>query len=322
MSKVLGINIGGTNCSVSLGEGDESGLVIIDKAEFSTSEHPLPEDTLGKLNALAYILKDGHKIDAVGISCGGPLNSKTGRILSPPNLPGWDDIAVCDFFKEKWDLPVFLQNDANAGAVAEWLYGAGRGAENFIFITFGTGLGAGLILNGKLYPGLSDMAGELGHWRMSPFGPVGYGKSGSFEGFCSGGGILQLTRERLLELRQLGLSHPLMDLDETLTTRDMFELADNGDALCLEIIDTVGEMFGRGLAILIDLLNPEIIVAGSIFTRRYDMLLPIVERVIESEALPISAKNCRILPSSLGEKIGDMAALATALYGIKYLNIN
>jgi len=320
MTKALGINIGGTTCSVSLGEGDENKLGIIDKVDFKTSEYPMPDDALFMLATQAEKLKGNHDVDAVGISCGGPLCSRTGRILSPPNLPGWDNVAICDFFRERWSLPVFLQNDANAGAVAEWLYGAGNGVENFIFITFGTGLGAGLILNGRLIPGSCDMAGELGHWRMSSFGPVGYGKSGSLEGFCSGGGIVQLTRQRLLEHEQLGLSHPLLSLGDDLTARDMFEHAENGDAFCLEIVSVVGEMFGRGLAMLIDLLNPEIIVAGSIFTKCYDMLIPIVKSAVDREALERSRQICRILPSLLGDKIGDMAALATALYGRKYSN--
>ncbi|MCL1896616.1 MAG: ROK family protein [Clostridiales bacterium] len=314
MKKVLGINIGGTTCSVSLGLGDENSLEILDKRSFPTYEYPLPEAALEKFAAESERIVGGRAISAVGISCGGPLDIESGVILSPPNLPGWDRVAVCGFFEEACNVPVFLQNDANAGAVAEWMYGAGRGAKNFIFLTFGTGLGAGLILNGRLYSGLQGMAGEIGHWRVSSFGPVGYGKAGSLEGFCSGGGIVQLAQEKLLKDSQLGFAHPLTGKEEGLTAKDVFESAREGDGLCLEVVKVVGETFGAGLAMLIDLLNPEAIVAGSIFSRGYDLLFPIVQRVVDEEALKTPAQNCRILPSALGEEIGEMSALATAMY--------
>ena len=128
-------------------------------------------------------------ISAIGISCGGPLNSKKGVILSPPNLPGWDNIEIVNIIKDRLDVPAKLQNDANACALAEWKYGAGRGSNNMIFLTFGTGFGAGLILDGRLYNGVNCMSGEIGHVRLTEYGPVGYGKAGSCEGYCSGGGI-------------------------------------------------------------------------------------------------------------------------------------
>ena len=112
--------------------------------------------------------------------------------MSPPNLPGWDNIDIVKQIKTHFGVPVHLQNDANACALAEWKFGAGRGTKNMVFLTFGTGLGAGLILDGKLYSGTNDNAAELGHIRLDRFGPVGFGKTGSFEGFCSGGGIAQL----------------------------------------------------------------------------------------------------------------------------------
>ena len=124
--------------------------------------------------------------DSIGISCGGPLDSRRGVIMGPPNLPGWDDVYIVRQIENHYGVQAHLQNDANACAVAEWKFGAGRGKQNVVFMTFGTGLGAGLILDGKLYSGTNDNAGELGHIRLDRFGPVGFGKAGSFEGFCSG----------------------------------------------------------------------------------------------------------------------------------------
>lgn len=313
MKKLLGVDIGGTKCSVVIGQGDRDTMTVLTKRTFSTNEYVTPERVLAKLCSETELLLEGKEADAIGISCGGPLDSKRGVILSPPNLPGWDEIAICDYFQSKFSIPTHLQNDANACAVAEWRYGAGRGCEDFIFLTFGTGLGAGLILNGKLYTGRQDMAGEVGHWRMHAYGPVGYGKIGSLEGFCSGGGLIQLAQQKLLELVQQGKEHPLKSPRDSLTAKDVFMLATQKDPLCLEVITEVGEMFGRGLAMLIDLLNPEVIVAGSVFTRNYDLLYPVAKRVIDREALAKSASSCRVLPSALGESIGDLAALATAL---------
>lgn len=147
------------------------------------------------------------EIAGIGISCGGPLDSRRGVILSPPNLPGWDEVPVKAYFERETGAPAMLRNDADACAVAEWRYGAGRGCRNMVFLTFGTGFGAGLILNGALYSGSCDMAGEIGHIRAPgdpAYRPVGYGKSGSFEGYCSGGGIAELGRAIALEAHPAG----------------------------------------------------------------------------------------------------------------------
>ena len=233
--------------------------------------------------------------------------------MSPPNLPDWDNVPITKMLNERFNVPVFLQNDADACALAEWKYGNGAGTDDFVFLTFGTGLGAGLIVNGHLLVGKCDNAGEVGHWRLEQFGPVGYGKAGSFEGFASGGGIAQLAQTKLAELTQSGRSHPLMTHPDGVTAKSVFALARENDPLCLEIIEIVGTYFGKGLAMIVDILNPEVIVAGSVFTRNYDLLHPIAKAVIDREALPASAVNCRLLPCKLDENIGDYAALTVAL---------
>lgn len=127
-----------------------------------------------------------------------------GIIESPPNLPGWDSVPITDLLQSHFHAPAFLKNDANACAAAEWKYGAGKGTQNMIFLTFGTGLGVGLILDGRLYEGTNGNAGEVGHIRLDHFDPAGYGKIGSFEGFCSGG-ISQLRHTLALEAMQRGI---------------------------------------------------------------------------------------------------------------------
>ena len=206
---LFGLDIGGTKCAVTLGQCSKEAIQILGKRRFETL--PSPYDTLQKmLSCIEALLKEHSLIPAdvaaAGISCGGPLDPERGVILSPPNLPGWDTIPVVEFFQSKTGIRCLLQNDANACAVAEWKLGAGRGFRNLIFLTFGTGLGAGLILDGRLYSGTNGNAGEAGHIRLSAHGPAGYGKVGSFEGFCSGKGIAQLGKTLALEALQKGIA--------------------------------------------------------------------------------------------------------------------
>lgn len=311
MGRFIGIDIGGTKCAVVT--GDENGN-ITGKIRFDT------KDCQGTINEIIEAVEKSGECDAIGISCGGPLDSEKGVIMSPPNLPGWDNIPVTDILREKFGVPVGLCNDANACAVAEWKFGAGVGTKNMIFLTFGTGLGAGLILGGRLYSGECDFAGEVGHVRLSDHGPVGYGKSGSFEGFCSGGGIAQLAQTMALELIQQGRKCSYCDSVDKLseiTAKTVAEKAYEGNEDAKNVYTVCGEMLGRGLSVLIDVLNPGMIVLGSIFARCEDLLTPSMQRVIEKECLSPAAKVCRIVPAKLGESIGDIAALSVAIEAMK-----
>ncbi len=255
------------------------------------------------------------QIKAIGISCGGPLDSASGVILSPPNLPGWDGIPITHYLSRRFNVPAAIQNDANACAMAEHRFGAGRGARNMIFLTFGTGMGAGLILNGEIYCGANGMAGEVGHMRLSSYGSVGYGKAGSFEGFCSGGGIAQLGCALALERIQRGEPAafcPDLQSLKKLDAKLIASAANSGDPVAAEVFRGCGKMLGRGLAVLIDILNPELIIIGSIFGRCEKLLRSAMERELEREALPRSRAVCRVVPAALGEALGDFAALAVA----------
>ncbi len=304
--KIIGIDIGGTKCAVVL--GNDSGE-ILKKEKFATTDR---DETIG--NIIDAVARMG-ECDAIGISCGGPLDSAKGVIKSPPNLPGWDNVEIVKMLRDRFSVPVFLKNDADACALAEWEYGAGKGTKNMIFLTFGTGLGAGMILNGKLYSGACDMAGEVGHIRLSDFGPVGYGKSGSFEGFCSGGGIAQLGQTVAKENSQMG--HPVSFAEGEITAKTIADAAIIGDENALAVYRQCGTMLGKGLSILIDILNPEMIVLGSIFQRSEELLRDEMTKVIEKETLALSRSVCRIVPAELGDSLGDVAALCVAVCGIK-----
>ena len=301
----IGIDIGGTKCAVVL--GDEKS--IRKKVAFPTT------DLKNTLDRIINAVEEIGIGDAIGISCGGPLDEEAGLILSPPNLPGWDRVPIKQLLSDRFGIPVFLCNDANACALAEWRYGAGKGTQNMIFLTFGTGLGAGLILDGHLYRGTNGMAGEVGHIRMCEKGPVGYGKVGSLEGFCSGGGIAGIARKFAQDAIRAGNPLPFCPTSDKLNIIDaktIAQYADAGEPTSLEIFRISAEMLGRGLAVLVDLLNPEVIVIGSIFQRAEKFFRKEMERYLQQEALPRSLSVCRVLPAELKDEIGDYAALAVA----------
>ena len=310
MNVSVGIDIGGTKCALSVGECSADAVKILHREEFPTNGLSWQEvlEEFGK-RIDAFLKSDEDvaslfSIANIGISCGGPLDSKTGVIMNPPNLPGWDDVPVVKFFADRFGVPVHLQNDANACACAEWKFGAGRGAKNMVFMTFGTGLGAGIIIDGKLYSGTNDNAGEIGHIRLSPTGPVGYNKEGSAEGFCSGAGMTKLA---FIRAREQGVTLP-----EDFSTKELFRRIDEGDAFCLSVFRESAAHLATILAYTIDILNPEVIVLGGVFMRQQNRFMEEILPIIAREALPFARKVCRITGAELSENIGDCAAAAVA----------
>ena len=300
MVKIIGVDIGGTKTAVTIGSANGD---IHKKQQFPTL-FPYTRTVDSICESIKSLLSDQDHtlIEAVGISCGGPLDSQNGLICSPPNLPGWDNVPIVKLIGDETGLPCFLENDANGCALAEWTWGAGKGTRNMIFLTFGTGLGAGLILNGELYKGTSGMAGEVGHIRLADEGPSGYGKKGSWEGFCSGGGLAR---------------HYYSLFGEEKSGREICSLARDGDQKALDVIDSSAGYLGMGISMLIDILNPEKIIIGSIFAREEELFRNIMNKVISREAISRSSEVCRIEPAALGESLGDLSALGIAVNGMK-----
>ncbi len=296
---LMGIDIGGTKTAISIGTvlGD-----ILDKKSFPTKRlySDVIKDIYGTIDTFKNKI-DINKLQAIGISCGGPLDSENGLIQSPPNLPSWDNIPIVKMLSDRYGVPTFLENDANACALAEWYWGNGKGSASLIFLTFGTGLGAGLILDNRLYRGSSGLAGEIGHWKIAEDGPECYAKRGSWEGFSSGCGISGLY------LGKTGIN---------LSAKEICTLATEKDRQALEIIKMSAHKLGLGLSYLVDLLNPEKIIIGSIFTRSEELFRGEVERVLKTECLTGTYQACEILPSKLDDNLGDMAALGIARDGL------
>ncbi len=302
---VIGVDIGGTKCAVTLAKPGDRAIEFLDKRMWETLEGTDANikmicDAIDEMVAIHNIQFE--EIRSIGISCGGPLDRESGVILSPPNLTGWEDVPIVDILCSRYGKDTVLEHDANACALAEWWYGAARGLKNVVFLTFGTGMGAGLILDGKLYAGTCSMAGEVGHLRVAEDGPVGFGKAGSFEGYCSGGGIA-----RLAELKGY----------EGVSAKDIAVAAKKGEAWAKEIYDVSAKYLGRGLSMIIDMLNPEMIVIGSVYARSEELFQEQMKKEIGKEAVGYSANVCRIAPAALGDALGDYAAVCAAINGRK-----
>lgn len=283
-SLYVGVDIGGTKTSVCVGDAQAK---ILERARLTTAEFTSPEKVLDEVVRVA----SGWPLDRVvqvGVSCAGPLDADRGIVLSPPNLPGWDDVPVCGILQERLGKPVRLENDANAAALAEWQFGAGRGTQDMVFLTCSTGLGGGIIANGRLLRGHTGLAGEVGHLRLTDDGPRAYDKAGSLEGWASGSGLAQQAGQ---------------------PAEDVGRAALDGAPWAIALVGKAGEMLGRGLAILCDVLDPEVIVCGTLALRLGDLYLEPARRVLAREAL----RPCRVVPAALGDDLPEKAALAVAL---------
>lgn len=312
-----GVDIGGTKTAVVLSRNPPD---ILCRSEFPTI--PLR----GSKIAIDQIVATLHKmildldtspssLKGIGVTCGGPLNPHTGVIQAPPNLPTWIDVPIVKILENAFDCSVILENDANGGALAEHRYGAGMGAHHMVFLTMGTGLGGGIIIQDKLYRGANNMAGEIGHVRLTRGGPIGYNKVGSVEGWASGAGLAQIAERELERARLRKRNSLLLELPRghPVTAKDVGLAAQEGDLVARRIVEICGKKLGLGLAVLVDVLNPQRIVIGGLATRLGDLLLEPARSSMRKEALKPAREACSIVPALLGERIGDVAALCVAM---------
>jgi glucokinase len=301
---ILGLDFGGSKTALVL---ETSSAQVVARNEIST---PVTVDFETAMKDICLAIDEFHQQlcnagflapRVISISIGGPLNIEEGILYSPPHLTAWGQAPLKQYLHGRFQLPVFFEHDGNAGALAEFYFGAGRGYRNLIFLTMGTGLGAGLILNGTIYHGATDSAGEVGHIRLSEEGPMEYGKIGSWEAFASGAGIQKLAY----------LRNP-QEFPSSTTTSEIIQRALAGDPAVLELIHEVGTWMGKGLAILVDLLNPEVIIIGTLGILLGDLVLVPAREVLKKEALPISNRACKILPAQLGSSLMDVGSLMAA----------
>jgi len=314
----IGVDVGGTKTAIVLSANPPT---VLGRTEFATlpakgADRALTLAKEGIRHLLARQTLELSAIKRIGVSCGGPLDRIRGIIQSPPNLPTWDNVPVKAIMEREFGAECQVENDANAGAVAEHRFGAGQGTQNMVFLTMGTGLGAGIITDGRLYHGSNDLAGEVGHIRLTRTGPVGHNKAGSAEGWASGGGIAHWAAQavaRATKNKQKTVLTKLLQSGKGLTARDVGLAAQKGDRVALGILRATGRRLGEVLAILVDLLNPERIVIGGLAMRLGDLLLEPARSVMRREALAPALVDCEVVPAALDERIGDVAALCVAM---------
>jgi len=301
MTLLLGIDIGGTKSAAVIGDADGN---VLARASALTPQGSWQEAYARLLGLVQEVCRThGTALTdcvAVGVSCGGPLDSRTGIVHAPPNLPHWVDVPLKSLLETDLGLPATIENDVNATALAEHRWGAGQGCLDMVFLTMGTGIGAGLILDGALYRGRRDLAGEIGHATIYPGGvPCLCGKRGCLEAMASGTSIGRMGRERFGE--------------ENLTAHDVCARARLGDPIVLSVIADASLAMGIGLANLLQTLNLERIVLGTLAVHAADLLLEPIRAATEAYCWPRVWDGVSIVPAALGDAAQDKAALAAAL---------
>lgn len=317
---VIGMDIGGTKLAVVA--SDLQGH-ILRKIKRPTEAHKGPDHVIGKLFDMTYELMKTAKIEAgqlvgIGVSCGGPLDTRTGIVYSPPNLPGWDAIPLKGRIEEEFGMPAIIENDANAGALAEWMFGAGRGYSYVVYMTMGTGIGGGIVINGEIYHGANDTAGEVGHQILIPDGPLcGCGKRGCLEALCSGPSIARRAREAVRENPETLILKLAGGEIEDIRSEHVVEAARQQDPLAMRLMEETAFYMGWGIANMVNILNPEVVIIGTIAVAAGDLLLEPIRRNVRRMAMERAASIVRILPAQLGEYVGDLAAVALVINSMK-----
>lgn len=315
MSKVvIGVDLGGTK--INTGIVDENGKVLKSvKAPTLAKEGPYP--VIDRIKKSIYdVLEEANMklgdVGGIGIISPGPIDSDKGLVINPSNLPGWDHIPLVNLLKEEFNLPVMLDNDANAAALAEFLFGAGRGLKNFVYITVSTGIGGGVIINGKLYRGTNSNAAEVGHMTIDYKGPkCNCGNIGCFEVFASGTAIARLAREAVQKGRSTLIKE--MARDNEITAQHVFEAALAKDAVALELIDNEAFFLGVGISNIITFANPERIAIGGGVSKQWDMFYDKMMDTVRERTLKPMIEVCQIVKSELKDDIGILGAAAIIL---------
>jgi glucokinase len=251
---------------------------------------------------------------AVGICSPGPCDIDAGVLSSAPNLPGWRDVPICRYVEERLGVPARLENDANAAALGEHVYGAGRGCRHLIYITVSTGIGGGLIIDGRLYRGATGVAGELGHMTIEPDGPLcGCGNRGCLEALASGTAIAARGEELVAQ----GGSARLAQEEGELTAETVSCAADQGDIACQGIIRRAGYYLGVGLASYVNIFNPEVIIIGGGLTKAGELLLGPARAEMAARAMREALKAVQLKPAELGDYAGVMGMVALLREGCR-----
>jgi len=308
---VLAIDLGGTKIIAALISSD--GQMIARQYNLAQA-YEGPESVIGRMFTAADTLLNKEnlspsELNSISIAAAGVIDLETGVITLSPSLPGWHDIPLRDIFRDKYNINILLNNDANAAALGEYHYGAGKGTKNMIYVTVSTGIGGGIILDGKLYSGSSGGAGEIGHTTVAPDGPqCNCGNTGCLEAVASGLSIAGEAKRRLSQGENSSLIKMMKGKIENITAEEVALAAEQGDSLSLDVIGRAADYLGIAVANLVNIFNPDVIVIGGGLAKMGELLFGPVRQVVKERGLRLLTEAVRIVPPELGDDAGVFGA--------------
>lgn len=302
MTTLLGLNIGGTTCSAAIADPDGS---ITHRQDWPAHADGGPDEMIRQIvdSAKRLMRESNTTPHVVGVAIGGPLDADRGVILGPPNLPGWDDVPLRDRLQDALGLPVRVEHDAAACALAEYHWGAGRGADRLAYLTCGTGFGVGLVIDGRPYYGARGTPPEIGYLDYRAEGPIAFGKPGCFEAFASASALQRLAAWQF----------PGRWATQPPTPSQVSAMASEGDLDALAILTLNAQAVGSSVALLVNLLGPDTILLGSAARYLGPSWVDQVRRTAEDEAGPWTRGHFTIAPAQLADRLQDLSAVAAAL---------
>ncbi|ADU28573.1 ROK family protein [Evansella cellulosilytica] len=309
---IIGIDIGGTNMRVGL---FKDGNMIKKTSVFTRTEEGVVAIITRLKQLIVNVLEQANiemgQVKGIGVGCPGPLDPWKGEIQSPPNLPGWDHIPLKKILEEEYSLPVFLHNDANAAALGEYTFAYNRNVNNLVYITVSTGVGGGVVADGRLLLGVNGSAAEIGHMIINPNGNLcSCGNRGCLEAQASGTGIVSKTKALLQTTKEASV----LKGKSKLTSKDVFVAAENGDALCKRIIEEVQFDLALGLTNIVHAYNPEMVVyGGGVMQAGESFIKPVIEKA-EKMILPGMKGRLTFAATKLGGELGLYGAAALVDY--------
>ena len=306
----IGIDVGGTNVKIAL--VDENGKIIYSNSVPTYAKMGYEYTVNNIKQAIRGLMKETNTsekdIEGIGFDFPGQVDYKTGVVKLAPNIPGWVNIPIAQMIEEEFHIPTKIDNDVRCAALGEMKFGAGKGCENFICITVGTGIGSGIVINGQIVRGAANAAGEIGHIKLqAKDGPLcGCGDSGCLEAFASGPAIVAMAQDYL----KGGKSAKFAELagDGEITPYIVAKAAEAGDVVAKRIFEIMGYRIGIGLTSVINLLNPEKVIVGGGVAECGDLLLEPIRKTVKARAMKVAGETVQIVPAELGNSAGVIGA--------------
>ena len=309
----LAADLGGTQIRVALVDRDGQLVHRSDTPTIAQQGRDLTLDRfLAAIEGVALRARPGSLV-GIGVAVASPTDPETGAMYNPPNLPGWDMVSLKPMLEQRLSLPTSVANDATLAALAEHRYGAGKGTRNMIYLTVSTGIGGGIIIEGKLYAGSGGFAGELGHITIDRNGPVcNCGNVGCLEALASGAAVARTSRERVAAGETSVLVERARSDLAKVDARMVAEAAVSGDRLAQAIMDDVATNLGIGIVSLVHAFDPELIVVGGGMSRSHQLLLPGITQEVDRHVMAHQRGRVEVVVSDLTDDVGVLGAAALA----------